>query len=163
MDTSRGDLDEVLAPATIMIVSVSCSTTKGEPLDDEELKRVLEACDMALDLDEAKSKIMGYVESRMYFLAPNLTHICGATTAAKIMGAAGGLTSLSKMPACNVQVLGQQKRALGGFSSGRKPSPGSPRMIRMDGRVFYCTHSSGRAFTCPHSYDASAHWVCLLL
>jgi hypothetical protein len=32
-------------------------------------------------------------------------------------GAAGGLTSLSKIPACNIQLLGQQKKAGTGFSS----------------------------------------------
>jgi U4/U6 small nuclear ribonucleoprotein PRP31 len=33
------------------------------------------------------------------------------------MGAAGGLTNLSKMPANNVCLLGQQKKVLSGFSS----------------------------------------------
>ena len=32
------------------------------------------------------------------------------------MGVAGGLTKLSKMPACNVLCLGQQKKILSGFS-----------------------------------------------
>jgi U4/U6 small nuclear ribonucleoprotein PRP31 len=32
------------------------------------------------------------------------------------MGVAGGLTKLSKMPACNVMVLGAQKKTLSGFS-----------------------------------------------
>ena len=41
----------------------------------------------------------------------------GASTAAKLMGAAGGLIALTKMPACNVMLLGSQKRTLTGFSS----------------------------------------------
>uniref|UniRef100_A0A6M2DYA6 U4/U6 small nuclear ribonucleoprotein Prp31 n=1 Tax=Xenopsylla cheopis TaxID=163159 RepID=A0A6M2DYA6_XENCH len=52
----------------------------------------------------------------MAFIAPNLSAIIGASTAAKMMGVAGGLTRLSKMPACNVQVLGAQKKILSGFS-----------------------------------------------
>lgn len=32
--------------------------------------------------------------------------IVGASTAAKIMGIAGGLTNLSKMPSCNILLLG---------------------------------------------------------
>jgi len=55
----------------------------------------------------------------MTFIAPNLSQIVGSTVAAKLMGnnnlvlrefhwsitgIAGGLTSLSKMPACNIQV-----------------------------------------------------------
>lgn len=42
--------------------------------------------------------------------------IVGASTAAKILGIAGGLTKLSRMPACNVLTLGQQKKLLSGFS-----------------------------------------------
>jgi U4/U6 small nuclear ribonucleoprotein PRP31 len=45
-----------------------------------------------------------YVSSRMNVLAPNLSAIVGTTTAAKLLGVAGGLGGLSKMPACNVHV-----------------------------------------------------------
>ncbi len=40
----------------------------------------------------------------MNVLAPNLSAIVGATTAAKLLGVAGGLSGLAKMPACNVHV-----------------------------------------------------------
>ena len=33
------------------------------------------------------------------------------------VGVAGGLTNLSKMPACNVLILGAQRRTLSGFST----------------------------------------------
>ena len=58
----------------------------SKPLNEAELAQLLEACNMALDLCDAKNKIFDYVESRMFFLSPNLTHICGANTAAKMMG-----------------------------------------------------------------------------
>lgn len=45
-----------------------------------------EACDMALELNQSKHTIYEYVESRMSFIAPNLSIIVGASTAAKIMG-----------------------------------------------------------------------------
>lgn len=69
---------------------------------------------MAIDLNNFKLKIYEYVESRMTFIAPNLSMIIGASTAAKMLGIAGGLTKLSKMPACNVLVLGSQKKTLSG-------------------------------------------------
>ena len=53
----------------------------------------------------------------MSFVAPNLLAIVGSTIAAKMMGAAGGLTGLSKMPACNILVVGAQRRTLAGFST----------------------------------------------
>ena len=45
-----------------------------------------------------------YVSSRMNVLAPNLSAIVGTTTAAKLLGVAGGLGPLAKMPSCNVHV-----------------------------------------------------------
>jgi U4/U6 small nuclear ribonucleoprotein PRP31 len=45
-----------------------------------------------------------YVSSRMNVLAPNLSAIVGTTTAAKLLGVAGGLAALAKMPACNAHV-----------------------------------------------------------
>lgn len=40
----------------------------------------------------------------MNILAPNLSVIVGTTTAAKLLGVAGGLAALAKMPSCNVHV-----------------------------------------------------------
>lgn len=109
-------LQQILTQATIMVVSVTASTTQGQLLTDQEKEDIYEACDMAIELNNFKQKIYDYVESRMAFIAPNLSIIVGASTAAKIMGVAGGLTKLSKIPACNVMVLGAQKRTLSGFS-----------------------------------------------
>ncbi|XP_028170449.1 U4/U6 small nuclear ribonucleoprotein Prp31, partial [Ostrinia furnacalis] len=109
-------LQSFLTQATIMIVSVTASTTQGKLLTEHELAEIYEACDMAAELNHFKSKIYEYVESRMTFIAPNITAIVGASTAAKILGVAGGLSKLSKMPACNVLPLGQQKKTLSGFS-----------------------------------------------
>jgi len=40
----------------------------------------------------------------MALIAPNLSAIVGSTTAAKLLGQAGGLMAFCKMPACNVIV-----------------------------------------------------------
>lgn len=70
-----------------------------------------------MKLSENKQTILTYVESRMTFIAPNLSIIVGASTAAKLMGMAGGLTNLSKMPSCNILLLGAHKKVLSGFST----------------------------------------------
>ena len=111
------ELDDVLPSATIMVVSVTGSTTSGEPLSEVELKKTLEACDRALELDEAKKKMFNYVATRMADTAPNLSAVLGSDIAAQLIGVAGGLNALSKMPACNVQVLGSKKKNTGGMSS----------------------------------------------
>jgi len=109
-------LQQFLTQATIMVVSVTASTTQGQLLSEEELQEVKQACSNAVELNSYKLKIYEYVESRMTFIAPNLSIIVGASTAAKMMGVAGGLTNLSKLPACNVLLLGSEKKALSGFS-----------------------------------------------
>nr|CAD7398307.1 unnamed protein product [Timema cristinae] len=109
-------LQQILTQATIMVVSVTASTTQGQLLSEEEKESICEACDMAMELNNFKLKIYEYVESRMAFIAPNLSIIVGASTAAKVMGVAGGLTKLSKMAACNALILGAQKKTLSGFS-----------------------------------------------
>ena len=53
----------------------------------------------------------------MRFIALNLSMIVGASTEAKLLGMAGGLTNLSKMPSCNILLLGSQRKDLRGFSS----------------------------------------------
>jgi len=111
------DLSGILPAATIMVVTVTASHTIGAVLSQSEIETVLQACDEALALDEIKKNILAYVESRMSFIAPNLSAIVGSSIAAQIMGVAGGLSALSRLPSCNVQVLGANKKNLSGFSS----------------------------------------------
>ncbi|XP_071691001.1 U4/U6 small nuclear ribonucleoprotein Prp31 homolog [Rutidosis leptorrhynchoides] len=117
VDLTLVDLEGLLPSAIIMVISVTASTTSGKPLPEDVLAKTIEGCDRALMLDESKKKVLEFVESRMGYIAPNLSAIVGSAVAAKLMGTAGGLASLAKMPACNVQVLGTKKKINAGFSS----------------------------------------------
>lgn len=121
-DLALVDLADLLPSAIIMVVSVTALTTKGSALPEDVLQKVLEACDRALDLDSARKKVLEFVESKMGSIAPNLSAIVGSAVAAKLMGTAGGLSALAKMPACNVQVLGHKRKNLAGFSSATSQS-----------------------------------------
>jgi U4/U6 small nuclear ribonucleoprotein PRP31 len=68
-------LQQFLTQATIMVVSVTASTTQGHILSDEELVHIYEACDIAIELNDYKQKIYEFVESRMSFIAPNLSGV----------------------------------------------------------------------------------------
>ncbi|KAI9484977.1 hypothetical protein BDB00DRAFT_852443 [Zychaea mexicana] len=114
---NTNELRPILPSATIMVISVTATTTAGKPLSPTGWKNTEEACDLAFALDAAKRKIIGYVESRMALVAPNLSNVVGSSTAAKLLTAAGGLTAFCKIPACNVQVLGNNKKTNTGFSS----------------------------------------------
>ncbi|KAF5392552.1 hypothetical protein D9757_002177 [Collybiopsis confluens] len=116
-DLTKVDLAGILPSAVIMSVVVTASTTSGRQLTDPEWHAIKRACDLADRLEEARKKIFLYVSSRMNVLAPNLSAIVGTTTAAKLLGVAGGLGGIAKMPACNVHLLGAQKKIAAGFSS----------------------------------------------
>lgn len=117
LEVAKVNLQEILPAATVMVVSVTASTTQGQKVEQEEVDLVFEACDMMETLNEAKLHMLKYVESRMSLIAPNLSAMVGSTVATKLMGVAGGLTNLSKMPACNILVLGAQRKTLSGFST----------------------------------------------
>ncbi|CAN6843479.1 hypothetical protein Bca4012_049548 [Brassica carinata] len=101
-----------LSASTIISFLLTASTTKGKPLPDNVLQKTLEACDRATELDSALKKILGFFETKMGCIAPNLSAVVGSSVAAKLMATAGGLSGLAKMPSCNVQVLGQKRKNL---------------------------------------------------
>ncbi|KAF8044625.1 hypothetical protein N665_7416s0001 [Sinapis alba] len=106
-----------LSASTIVSVLLTASTTKGKPLPEDVLQKTMEACDVAIDLDSARKKVLEFVETKMGCIAPNLSAVVGSSVAAKLMATAGGLSGLAKIPSCNVQVLGQKRKNLDGFST----------------------------------------------
>lgn len=123
-------LSQILTQATIMVVSVTASATQGTMLTNEELDAIEEACTLAQDLNMLKLRIFEYVESRMNLFVPNLSSIVGSNTAAKLMGSAGGLTNLSRMPSCYVLMVGKEKKTQLGLSqTSVKPHTG---------HIYYC-------------------------
>ena len=103
-------LKSVLDGPTLMIVTVEATVSKGQFLGEEEVQRVTEACLMVVELDKAKKTLTEYVQSRMNIFAPNLTALIGSLTAAQLLNQAGGLTGLSKTPACNLPAWGSKKQ-----------------------------------------------------
>lgn len=61
--------------------------------------------------------MLSYIESRMNLIAPNVSAVNGTRVTAKLIAAAGGIHELARIPACNIQVLGSQKKALNGLST----------------------------------------------
>jgi U4/U6 small nuclear ribonucleoprotein PRP31 len=96
---------------------VTATTTNGRKLTDVEINRVNDACKVAVNLNTYRQKLLDYVKTRMVFIAPNLTAILGSGIAAKLMGISGGLTNLSKIPACNILILGKTLKTNTGLSS----------------------------------------------
>jgi U4/U6 small nuclear ribonucleoprotein PRP31 len=109
-------LPSLLPSAQVMVVTVTGSVTDGKPLPPPALADVLAACDEAAALEAAKGRILAFIESRMATLAPNTSALLGPAVAARLVGIAGGLGALARIPGCNIQVLGQKRRGLAGLS-----------------------------------------------
>ncbi|KAN0019507.1 hypothetical protein ACTFIU_002721 [Dictyostelium citrinum] len=115
-DLINVQLNDLLPKSTIMVLLVTLSSTAGKNLTEEELKRVIDACDMGLELDLHKKNILHYLESRMTYIAPNLSVLMGSSIASKLIGIAGSIQKLANIPAGHLQTLGADKKALAGFS-----------------------------------------------
>jgi len=122
IDVNKVDLTGFLPNHNIMAINIMSSSTSGKPLSENELKGVHIACDEVIELNKQRKYLLNFIESRMHIIAPNLSEIVGSNIAAKLVTAAGGIIELSKMPACNVLVLGSQqgRKNLEGFSTSGK-------------------------------------------
>ena len=70
-----------------------------------------------LQLSDHKMELLLYLESTVKNVAPNVCEIIGPKIASKLVSSAGGISELAKIPASNIQVLGQEKKALNGLSA----------------------------------------------
>ncbi|KAF2076896.1 hypothetical protein CYY_001799 [Polysphondylium violaceum] len=115
-DLKNIELGDLLPRSTIMVLVVTLSSTTGKNLDEKEMDKVLNACDMAIQLDETKKKVLTYLESRMTYIAPNISILLGGNIASKLIGIAGSIQKLSMIPAGHLQTLGADKTTLSGLS-----------------------------------------------
>lgn len=113
-DNSLGvTLKSVLNGPSLMVVTLEATTSKGSPMTPEQEARVRQGCEMLVALTRAKETLTDYVQSRMRIFAPNMTALIGSLTAAQLLNTAGGLTNLSKTPACNLPAWGSKKGQAG--------------------------------------------------
>jgi U4/U6 small nuclear ribonucleoprotein PRP31 len=115
-DMSKVKLSDILPSNTVMIVNVTGTMTSGTPLEPESLSLFNDACSEMLALSDDRGVVLLFLESRMDSLAPNLSVLIGAQVAATLIALAGTLTALSKIPGCNIEVMGHDQRTLQGLS-----------------------------------------------
>ena len=103
------ELNEILTSNQIITISMAGSTTSGRVLTEAELREVDAAATYMEKLLSVQKDLMKFVENSMESLCPSICALIGAPTAARLLGLAGGLQELTKIPSCNLQVLGQTK------------------------------------------------------
>lgn len=106
-------LREVLDGPTVMNVHMEAAISKGEPLDSTTLELLVQACKIALELNQHKTSLTEFVQKHMPRYAPDLTALIGAEVAAQLVNAAGGLKKLANIPASNLAAIGNNKQRYG--------------------------------------------------
>lgn len=120
LDTTRINSGNTGLPnATVMVISVTAAATKGRPFTPEEWETTRKTARMILEMESVRRRVLKFIESQMSSLAPNVTVLVGIEVASQLVGAAGGILQLSRIPAGNIQVIGRGggRKDLGGLSS----------------------------------------------
>jgi U4/U6 small nuclear ribonucleoprotein PRP31 len=100
-----------------MAINIVSSTTMGKPLNNKDLKSLLEACDNIIQLNKDKIEILNYIQTKMSIIAPNVCALVGSNVASKLITSSGGILELAKIPASNILVMGSTKINTEGFST----------------------------------------------
>ncbi|HII72523.1 TPA: hypothetical protein HA265_07240, partial [Candidatus Woesearchaeota archaeon] len=90
-------------------VNVKEEETMGAEVDDRDLKAMREFASELDALYAARKKQADYITESMKKHYPNITAICGAMIAAKLLSIAGSLQKMAMMPASTIQLLGAEK------------------------------------------------------
>ena len=115
-DMNKVKLTDILPNKIIMVISVTGSMTSGTLLNAEQAEHLNQACVELFALQADHDRLVLYLESRMTYLAPNLSILIGARMASSLIALAGNLIALSQMPSCNIAAMGHDKRVLQGMS-----------------------------------------------
>lgn len=83
-------------------VAISHHASDDLALPDKQWAKVILLCDEIIILEDAKNKLLEFLEGQMYVIAPNTAALVGASVCAKLIAAAGSLVDLSRTPACNI-------------------------------------------------------------
>lgn len=120
VDLTSIELGNILPNTVTMAVTVAGSMTTGYPLPPADLDKVLKACEEAIHLADCRKVLLGYLESRMDVIAPNVSAIIGSALAARVVTHANGITQLARMPSQNIMLIGSSSASsMKTYSSGQ--------------------------------------------
>jgi len=87
----------------------SAQDSVGAELSEFDITTIQQLSDAALDLYERKDMLEAYITKIMQEVAPNIQGLVGSLLGARLIGIAGGLDRMAKMPSSTIQVLGAEK------------------------------------------------------
>ncbi|SOS76733.1 U4/U6 small nuclear ribonucleoprotein PRP31, putative [Plasmodium sp. gorilla clade G1] len=120
VDLKNIDFSDILPNTTVMAITVASSMTTGICLPDNLLKNCISFCNEGIQLNEYRNIILLYLESKMFYLAPNVTMLLGSSLTARLISAVGSLKNLSIISSQNLIVIASTKKSLFGLSNVHK-------------------------------------------
>ncbi|KYO02072.1 U4/U6 small nuclear ribonucleoprotein PRP31, putative [Plasmodium reichenowi] len=120
VDLKNIDFSDILPNTTVMAITVASSMTTGICLPDHLLKNCISFCNEGIQLNEYRNIILLYLESKMFYLAPNVTMLLGSSLTARLISAVGSLKNLSIISSQNLIVIASTKKSLFGLSNVHK-------------------------------------------
>lgn len=108
------EVDKQLEIAVILAHSHRKNT--GENADSEIVRKSQLLSEAILDLQDLKKSFLEFVTKQTEKIAPNVFHLIGGQLTAVLLSKTGGIKELSMIPACNIQVIGEERSNLLGLS-----------------------------------------------
>ncbi|KAJ3260938.1 snoRNP complex protein nop56 [Chytriomyces hyalinus] len=87
----------------------AANASMGTDLSEIDFTNIEAFADRVISLTEYRTRLHGYLVSKMHQVAPNLSALIGEMVGARLISHAGSLTNLCKYPASTVQILGAEK------------------------------------------------------
>lgn len=118
---TKSQLKKILPSKLAGKVADAAKNSMGGDLEDYDLNAIVKFAEEINHLYEKRKELYNYLEKLMNEEVPNITKIAGVSLGAKLIGLAGGLERLSKMPASTIQVLGAEKALFAHLKMGVEP------------------------------------------
>ena len=103
------------------IIIKKAKTSVGAPISKDDLAILREFTQKIIELNATRDKLEEYIKLTTKEVAPNMSHLVGATISARLISLAGSLENLAKMPASTIQVLGAEKALFRAIKTGSPP------------------------------------------
>jgi len=102
-------------------IAKAAEDSMGAELTDIDIEKIQTLCRQTLKFYSLRQSLQDYADSTVEEVAPNVQALTGSMLAARLVALAGGLTSLAKMPASTIQVLGAEKALFRALKTGARP------------------------------------------
>ena len=113
--TSKPSFGQFVSPATEMVISLLLSNASYS-VESTDFDVLNTTCLELIKLHEHRVCLMQTIAAEMMRIVPNVAALVGTTIASLLLVSAGSLENLSKIPSCNLQLIGKSSSTVEGNS-----------------------------------------------